>query len=76
MIWILPHQLLVWEMTMTERSVGKLLNITYDTEKKTMRILIDITDDNFKEEIMRNFELKDKIIFKGEDVMWVSPLKK
>jgi len=61
---------------MSERSVGKLLNITYDTEKKTMRIVIDVTDDNFKEEVLRNFELKDKIIFKGDDVIWVSSLKK
>lgn len=61
---------------MNEKSVGKLMNITYDTEKKTMRIVIDVTDDNFKEEILRNFELKDKIIFKGEDVIWVASLKK
>ncbi len=61
---------------MTEKSVGKLLNMVYDTEKKTLRITIDITDDIFKEELLRNPELKDKITFKGEDVIWVASLKK
>ena len=57
---------------MNEKSVGKLVNITYDTEKKTMRILIDITDDAFKEQIFRNYELSDKIKFVGDDVIYVA----
>jgi hypothetical protein len=61
---------------MNEKSVGKLLNMVYDTEKKTLRVTIDITDDIFKEELLRNMELKDKITFKGEDVIWVASLKK
>lgn len=61
---------------MNEKSVGKILNITYDTETKTMRVVIDITDENFKEELLRNYELQDKITFKGEDVMWVASSKK
>ncbi len=61
---------------MNEVSVGKILNFTYDTEKKTLRVVLEITDEAFKEQILRNPELKDKITFKGEDVMWVAPLKK
>lgn len=61
---------------MNEKVVGKLMNITYDTETKTMRMVIDVTDDGFKEEVLRNFELKDKITFRGEDVIWVASLKK
>lgn len=61
---------------MTEVSVGRLLNITYDTEKKTLRVLIDITDETFKEQLLRDPELKDKITIKGEEVLWVASLKK
>lgn len=61
---------------MNEKIIGKLMNMTYDTEKRTLRVLIDITDEAFKEELLRNFELTDKISFKGEDVMWVAPFKK
>lgn len=61
---------------MNEKVVGKLMNITYDTDKKTMRIVIDVIDDNFKEEVLRNFELKNKITFKGDDVMYIARLKK
>jgi hypothetical protein len=60
---------------MNEVNVGKLLNITYDIDKKTMRVLLEITDDNFKEQILRNNELKEKIVFKGTDVMKVSTIK-
>lgn len=61
---------------MNEISVGKLLNFTYDTNKKTLRVLLEITDEMFKEQILRNPELKDKIVFKGNgDVMWVSKIK-
>lgn len=61
---------------MNEKTIGKLMNMTYDTEKRTLRVVIDITDEDFKEELLRNAELKDKITFKGEDVMWIAPLKK
>lgn len=61
---------------LNDRTVGKLMNITYDLETKVMRIVIDVTDDNFKEEVLRNMDLKDKITFKGEDVIWVASLKK
>lgn len=54
---------------MNEISVGKLLNISYDTEKKTLRVLMEITDEAFKEQILRNPELQDKIKFIGENVM-------
>lgn len=62
-------------MANNEISVGKLLNFTYDTEKKTLRVLIDITDEAFKEQILRTNELSDKIIFRGDDVMYVSSIK-
>lgn len=75
MIWILQIQRLVREMKMNEKIIGRLLNMVYDTEKKTLRITIDIIDENFKEELLRNPELKEKIIFKGDDVMRVSILK-
>lgn len=61
---------------MIEKKVGKLLNMIYDTEKKTLRITIDITDEDFKEQLLRDPELKEKIVFRGEDVMKVSLLKK
>lgn len=47
--------------------------MTYDTDKKTLRVVIDINDENFKEELLRNPELKDKIIFKGSgDIMCIA----
>lgn len=61
---------------MNEKSVGKLLNITYDTEKKTMRVLLEITDEAFKEQILRDNDLKEKITIKGDDVMYVAKIKK
>lgn len=61
---------------MNEVSVGKILNFTYDTEKKTLRVVIDITDEAFKEQILRSSEFQDKITFKGEDVIWIAPLNK
>ena len=62
---------------MVEKTVGKLLNMVYDTEKRTLRVTIDIIDESFKEELLRNPELKEKIIFKGNgDVMRMGLLKK
>ncbi len=61
---------------MEEINVGKILNFVYDTDKKTLRVTIDITDEIFKEQILRSHELKDKIIFKGEEVLWVASIKK
>jgi hypothetical protein len=57
---------------MNEINVGKILNFTYDTEKKSLRVLIEITDDAFKEQILRNYEMTDKIKFVGENVMYIS----
>lgn len=76
MIWILLIQVLAQVLEMTEKNIGKLLNMTYDTEKKTLRVVIDITDEDFKEALLRNPELQDKITFKGNgDVMWIAKLK-
>jgi hypothetical protein len=62
---------------MNEINVGKVLNFTYDTDKKTLRVTIDITDEAFKEQILRNPELKDKIVFTGRgDVMRIASIKK
>lgn len=62
---------------MDKKSIGRLLNMVYDTETKSLRITIDVTDEDFKEELLRNQELNGKIIFKGgEEVMWVASLKK
>ena len=57
-----------------EINIGKLLNITYDTERKTMRVLIEITDDDFKEKLLRDNSLQDKITIKGQDIMWIASL--
>lgn len=61
---------------MQEISVGKILNFIYDNEKHTLRVILEITDENFKERIIRSHEFKDKIVFKGNDVMYVASDKK
>lgn len=57
---------------MSEINVGKLLTIQYNTETKEMRITIDIIDEMFKEQILRNNELKDKIQISGNDLLWIA----
>lgn len=61
---------------MVETKVGRLLNFTYDNETKKLTVLIEITDQAFKEQILRNPELQDRIKFKGEDVICVASLKR
>lgn len=61
---------------MNEINVGKLINFTYDTDTKVLRVVIDIMDDDFKEQIIRDPLLKDKIVFKGNgDVMRIAKLE-
>ena len=61
---------------MAEISVGKVLNLTYNTENKSLRVLIEITDDIFKEEILRSQSLGNKIKLVGDEVMYVATKKK
>lgn len=61
---------------MEDRSVGKVLNILYDRDTKEMQITLLITDTDFKNRVLHESDLKDKITFKGEDVMWVATTKK
>lgn len=61
---------------MSNINVGKLVNIIYNIDTKSMRILLEITDDNFKEQILRNKDVIDKIILKGQEVMYVSNFDK
>lgn len=59
---------------MKEIEIGKLINFTYDTKTRSLQVLIEITDDDFKEQIIRNSEFKEKIIFKGADVLWIAQI--
>lgn len=61
---------------MDEISVGKILNLIYNTENKSLRVLIEITDDIFKEEILRSQSLGNKIKFVGDEVMYIATKKK
>lgn len=61
---------------MTSYNVGKIIRIEWDQDTNDVRIVMEITDDNFKKKVLRSKDYQELISINGTDVMIVASKKK
>jgi hypothetical protein len=63
-------------MTSYDKQVGEIIRIEWDQETGTVRIVMDILDEDFKRRVLHNKEYADLLSIKGKAVMMVATRKK
>ena len=59
-------------LTMTSKSVGKIVRVIWNKETDDVQIVMEITDPQFKARVIHNKDLQDVITFEGKDVMVIA----
>jgi len=57
------------------KKVGELVRIEWDQESGDLRIIINITDDDFKSKVLHSKDLQDLLVISGTDAMVVATRK-
>lgn len=59
-----------------EYNVGRVIRIEWDEETDTVRLVMEITNEDFKRRVLHGKEFQDIITLNGKDVMVVASKSK
>ena len=54
-----------------EKSVGRVLRVEWDQDTNEVRLVLEITDEKFKERVLHSRDLKDLLTIKKREVVIV-----
>jgi len=55
-----------------EKSVGKVIRVEWNKEENSVRLVLEITDEGFKSQVLHSKDFEDLIAFNGTNVMVVA----
>ena len=55
-----------------EKSVGRVLRVEWDQDTDEVRLVLEITDEKFKERVLHSRDLKDLLTIKKREVIIVN----
>ena len=59
-------------MTQSDRSIGKVIRVEWNQEENSVKLVLEITDEQFKWHVLHSKDFEDLISFDGKDVIKIA----